>query len=804
MASPFEIFRRHQRVLLACVGVLAMIAFVFVSPFAQYGGGGRTLSDPVVVETKDLGDLRESDLQSLRWNHRLAFIFLRDLVALVSQREAEQQQSDQRMRQFFAQMMLNTRLNQISQVLDRSKPLGDAAALETFVLAKQAEAAGIVVSDKTINDYIASLIGTSIDRNELRQLIASLGGRGNTVSERGLFQALRMEMLASEYSRTFSIDLEPVPPGQRFDYFTRLNERATIEALAIPVSNFISQVAEPTTAQLKELFAAHKDHLPDPASPDPGFKEPKKIALQYFVANRDDFIRRAEEKVTDAQIAEYYEKNKETQFRKAPPSDETKPAPPGAGDGATPGESATPGNSAAKPAADERPADAKPRDAKPADEPKPGADSAPDAQKPAAPPANEPPAAPKSGGKSAGESRRATFRLVADEKPAPAAGNKPAADAAAPLAAPSSAPAAEKPAGEAPPTDKPAEKPVAAPAAPQFEPLDQVKDDIRRHLAQIEANQQITVALGELYSLMQRYSEDRVIELSEAPDEIDEPVKSVSESSKRKKAKVDHGLKPLDFAALAKQYGFEARETPLVSARQLFDDSEIGRSTPKDSTSFIRQAFGDDSSLFTPRQSSDLHREFLFWVTQAEPEKIPTFDQAKPRVERDWKIIAARTLAQKKAEACMAEAQTDKKTLEALFGKQSDMRVLKPAPFSWATLGVVARDSRENEMPRLSEVEGVEMPGEGFMRSVFKLSPGDFGVASNQPQLTFYVVHLLFCNPTRDSLYAQFGAEDDRKYMMLADIDRSRMFQNWVDGVFEDVGVRWKRTPNVERFDRGM
>jgi hypothetical protein len=40
--------------------------------------------------------------------------------------------------------------------------------------------------------------------------------------------------------------------------------------------------------------------------------------------------------------------------------------------------------------------------------------------------------------------------------------------------------------------------------------------------------------------------------------------------------------------------------------------------------------------------------------------------------------------------------------------------------------------------------------------------------------------------------------------MMLADIDRSRMFQNWVDGVFEDVGVHWKRTPNVERFDRGM
>jgi hypothetical protein len=95
------------------------------------------------------------------------------------------------------------------------------------------------------------------------------------------------------------------------------------------------------------------------------------------------------------------------------------------------------------------------------------------------------------------------------------------------------------------------------------------------------------------------------------------------------------------------------------------------------------------------------------------------------------------------------------------------------------------------------------MPGEDFMRGVFRLSPGEFGVTHNHPQLTYYAVHLLFYDPSRDALYAQFGSEDQRKYMMLARADMFRIFKGWIEGIMDDAGIRWKRPPKEERFDRG-
>ncbi len=49
MASPFAIFRKHERLLMAIAGVMAMIAFVFFDPLfgmRSGRGGARTLSSP--------------------------------------------------------------------------------------------------------------------------------------------------------------------------------------------------------------------------------------------------------------------------------------------------------------------------------------------------------------------------------------------------------------------------------------------------------------------------------------------------------------------------------------------------------------------------------------------------------------------------------------------------------------------------------------------------------------------------------------------------------------------------------------
>ena len=108
----------------------------------------------------------------------------------------------------------------------------------------------------------------------------------------------------------------------------------------------------------------------------PGFKIPRKIDVQFINANYDSFLAKAEEKITDEEIAKYYEDNKDL-FVKADtglledtgdkkdatkPAGSTAPDAKGATDSKTDGAAAPPADEKAAPAAD-KPTDGK----KPAD-----------------------------------------------------------------------------------------------------------------------------------------------------------------------------------------------------------------------------------------------------------------------------------------------------------------------------------------------------------------------------------------------------------------------------------------------------
>jgi hypothetical protein len=74
MASPFKVFRRHQKEALAILGVMIMLAFT-VGPIitSMNKSSGRT--DAVAVSSR-FGDLRESDLYYLRQQHFVVANFL--------------------------------------------------------------------------------------------------------------------------------------------------------------------------------------------------------------------------------------------------------------------------------------------------------------------------------------------------------------------------------------------------------------------------------------------------------------------------------------------------------------------------------------------------------------------------------------------------------------------------------------------------------------------------------------------------------------------------------------------------------
>ena len=65
MASPFSVFRKRQKLMLAILGVLAMLAFVVIPSVMQSGGQRPEGANPEVASTK-YGVLRRSDIESAR------------------------------------------------------------------------------------------------------------------------------------------------------------------------------------------------------------------------------------------------------------------------------------------------------------------------------------------------------------------------------------------------------------------------------------------------------------------------------------------------------------------------------------------------------------------------------------------------------------------------------------------------------------------------------------------------------------------------------------------------------------------
>ncbi len=264
----------------------------------------------------------------------------------------------------------------------------------------------------------------------------------------------------------------------------------------------------------------------------------------------------------------------------------------------------------------------------------------------------------------------------------------------------------------------------------------------------------------------------------------------------------------LDFAALAKQYGATAHETDLISAEEARDATDIGRSyvrVPDPRSRFGERlqffdelAFDDTLLKYKPVKSEDINANYLFWKTKSTEEQVPDFDKVRPQVLRAWKMIAARKIAQEKAEKYMAEAKRDQATLEETFGKQPELKVIKPPMFSWMTLGNVPRDPSANR-PRLSEVPGVDQPGDEFMKTVFGLNPGEFGVTMNHPETAVYIAHLLSFDRALDPLFEQFAREPFQMYRVVGSSDMEKAYRSWISGLMTEAKVHWEREPALER-----
>lgn len=762
MASPFSMFRKRQKLAMAFLCLLAMISFVIL-PYLQdlIGGGQQGAKNPVAVKTSKYGNLYESDINRLRADRQKVLAVLGELGMVAG---GNPQLVEWRLQREFG-------------------PPTEESVVNSWLLARRAETLGMVVGDKTINAFLKEWTGNKVTQEGFQKAFK----QSPEVSAEHFFDLMRQELLGRQLRATFDCSLRAITPGQRWDYFNRVNRVATIEAIPVAVADYIKQVKDPTEEELKEFFEKHKDDILSPMSPAPGFRKPQQVAIEYFKAEFDKFSSPAA--VSDAEVKERYEKNKKSYdeaFKSLAEEKDVKKE----GDQKTPAKDAKDAKDTKEATATDKAAEAKTPD-----------DVKTDVKQETKEPAKETPKEEKKepakkddakGSSAVGNST--PFRLASmlqdakpDEKKDETAGEKKdEKKAATPEAKPAAEPVKETGKPDAAKTAEKSPDAAKNPDAPKDGLTDKIKESIRQEIA-IEKIQKVFDRLREP---MEKYRRERSI--------YDADVIRSKTSKDGKPLSAPPAA--LDFEKLAKENGLTVGRTDKVSQWDM-RDMELAGSRVEGRLPVLQYAF-EGLSKWRAAVSSDAKAVYLFWKSDEEKEHSPKFTDEGVREEvlRQWKLIQARDLAMKQAEKWAGEAKNNPdKTLKQIFADRPDARVARPTPFTWITLGNVA----SNMMPRaeISTVSGVEMAGDDFMRTVFRLKPGEAGAAFNAPQTVVYVVRPSQFSPDHKTRWQDFQKEPFGRYASAGQDDWMRTARAWLEEIQKDAGFEWAAGRKPDRYE---
>jgi hypothetical protein len=565
--------------------------------------------------------------------------------------------------------------------------------------------------------------------------------------------ALRHEMLARNYLASYYYALETELPEDRWKDWRRVNDRVVVEAVAVPAESLLVDVKDPTDKELLAFFDEYKNREPMPdtswgielPSPNPAFKIPQKVAVQFLRADFNEFLAKVEEEVTDAEIEKFYEDNKDPHFVRT----DSLLGAPGSLIGSGGGEE-----------------EAKADDAK--EDASAGGDAeATDSDSDAAEPAKEDESSVR---------RLSPFRLAAFQEEAEEEASTDAATSA------DSTPAESSP--DAAADDSPEE--VAAPpteAAQEFQPLDQVRDEIRRLIAEAKVTEQ----LSELFANLE-------VQVDESYSEYFGAMMNAADAGK------DPPPPPAmlaDLSPLANENHLYYDKTQLSTSQQL-SDTTVGNSLRPEwgDTPFYEAIFSPDYELYEPVTTQDLDaNRYLSMKTADIPGKVPILEEVRDEVLKAWKLREAGKLALKRAEEIAKEAESKGGSLSDAISGDSRLSIVRTDPFSFLTVGSIFPQSQQVQSFRLSKPDGIVAAGPDFMEQVFSLQDGEVAGVANHDGSVAYAVKIAQHLDSSDELRQAFLMEDYNWYgtQLMARGHFRTALRAVVDDFNESADVEWER-----------
>lgn len=204
---------------------------------------------------------------------------------------------------------LDQRTNQFQQgVYFTNLPnRSDRDRMDFFLWKRKADELGIRLNDSDIQELIKGEFNNLLTGDDWAEVERQMG-RKEGYNPESLRRALgdefrvRMAMTAvmgrSVADPSSTINVYDAP----YDYFEFYKDQlseARYFLTAIPAENFLDQVTgEPTETELVELFKKYARTEPNPFSPNPGFKEPRRLKLGWLEATgQEPYYKALAEKV---------------------------------------------------------------------------------------------------------------------------------------------------------------------------------------------------------------------------------------------------------------------------------------------------------------------------------------------------------------------------------------------------------------------------------------------------------------------------------------------------------------------------
>ncbi len=759
--GPLALIRKYQKVLLAVFGVMIMFAFMLPNVPLRRFGSDEAPPDDTVVEWDDGRErLDENQMYRKVARHRQTARFLAFLATRAIEKGGKPQgiTTDREGNVRYPGILVND---------------SELARLHTILLAEQATRVGLVVDEQAIDRFINQITGGVLTSQEIQDIQQQV--LHNRMDNYVLRLVLREELLSQKMNLLVFQNPRILTPGDSWDFYNRIFRQVTAETVAFNTTDFVSKVLGPTDVQTEEFYEKYKDQTPNPNSPEPGFSVPRQVAVEFLAADMGDFLEQAKSEITDQEVAEYYQKNKEDFKRSEPfvpesiPSDDPDDSPPAESELPADPEPDVPNNTSSP---EDDPRQAVPR----------------------------PPGPGQSTGPFEDESRSDSASESEPVTPLDESADASADDSAESLDSEGTTETAENETIAADPTSDLdldfSNTPTVSEASDQpdhgYQTLAEVGDRIREIMAIPTAHDRVTERMREARSKLSRYFEDyqgrKANELA--------GVKETTE------------LKRPDFNDLAEQLDLRAGVIPLTDQREMFNSHKIGRSRSTEGstgTPFLDLVFGDETLLpFMPKQTLASSRfpgtetMFVFWKTDEQESRVPPLTEIKERVMEDWKQQAARQFALQTAQELAEQANNSQESLSQI---ENQREVKQVGPFTWMTISNFTGGSPQMHLSRVPDLPDA---GPEFLRDVFSLAVGEAGTAVNHQRNKVYAVQITEEVPdleTRRREFFQLLDESDGHHPLLTQLSQyesREMMTEWLDQLVNDKKVVWKRPPRLE------